>query len=420
MSSTRHEFTYVKLPICVQLFFGDAATQNFPFHVDVGPLSRFSISRSDMFGGRIGPRETAHRETPRSGRGHLSGKQSKCHAGLGDDAARIPAGLGGSTDRELHDGRVRRWNAQYPGECLSTENTPEHLSTDGPVCLRTIEQFSSDCSGGPASQRMRTVYPDKYTVLSRCDLGWNYIIDPSSRGGGCVVWPLKSDTCSSCACPFCLRDTGGVWGSTGSGNVTWLDMHPAISPVTGAPVTVWRALQANGNIVEHAVSAAGLPVTQSVSSPSYLTVATHFDSFTLSVPLGTFDVPAICANATRRLHAANASHDAARSRAALRVGPAADVSVAADQARPPPPLGVRFRASVTTNIAQPGYEGGNVLTVVHADCSRGPRKQRMHTTYGNFHTVSLHAHHLCTPLACTPPMATSALRVSRSHLLAAT
>ena len=267
---------------------------------------------------------------------------------------------------------------------------------------------------------MRTVYPDKYTVLSRCDLGRNYIIDPSSRGGGCVVWPLKSDTCSSCACPFCLRDTGGVWGSTGSGNVTWLDMHPAISPVTGAPVTVWRALQANGNIVEHAVSAAGLPVTQSVTSPSYLTVATHFDSFTLSVPLGTFDVPAICANATRRLHAANASHDAARSRAALRVGPAADVSVAADQARPPPPLGVRFRASVTTNIAQPGYEGGNVLTVVHADCSRGPRKQRMHTTYGNFHTVSLHAHHLCTPLACTPPMATSALRVSRSHLLAAT
>ena len=267
---------------------------------------------------------------------------------------------------------------------------------------------------------MRTVYPDKYTVLSRCDLGRNYIIDPSSRGGGCVVSPLKSDTCSSCACPFCLRDTGGVWGSTGSGNVTWLDMHPAISPVTGAPVTVWRALQANGNIVEHAVSAAGLPVTQIVSSPSYLTVATHFASFTLSVPLGTFDVPAICAMATRRQLAANASHDGARSRAALRVGPVADVSAAADQERPPPPLGVRFRASQTTNIAQPGYEGGNVLTVVHADCSRGPRMQRMHTTYGNFHTVSLHAHHLCTPLACTPPMATSTLRVCRSHLLAAT
>jgi hypothetical protein len=46
VSSTRHEFTYVKLPICDQLFFGDAATQNFPFHAEVGPLSRFSISGS--------------------------------------------------------------------------------------------------------------------------------------------------------------------------------------------------------------------------------------------------------------------------------------------------------------------------------------------------------------------------------------
>ena len=68
VSSTRHEFTYVKLPICVQLFFGDVATQNFPVHAEVGPLSRFSISRSE---------ETAFRESPRRGRGHLSGTTSQ-------------------------------------------------------------------------------------------------------------------------------------------------------------------------------------------------------------------------------------------------------------------------------------------------------------------------------------------------------
>ena len=40
MSSTRHEFTYVKLPICVQLFFGDAPPKT----------SRFTL-RSDHYGG---------------------------------------------------------------------------------------------------------------------------------------------------------------------------------------------------------------------------------------------------------------------------------------------------------------------------------------------------------------------------------
>jgi hypothetical protein len=72
-SSTRHEFTYVKLPICVQLFFGDAATQNFPFHAEVGPLSRFSISRSEEGSGHAKLRlAKLHRETPRRGRGKTS------------------------------------------------------------------------------------------------------------------------------------------------------------------------------------------------------------------------------------------------------------------------------------------------------------------------------------------------------------
>lgn len=38
--------------------------------------------------------------------------------------------------------------------------------------------FSSDCSAGPSQQRMKTIYPDGYTVLTLCDQGLNYIIDP--------------------------------------------------------------------------------------------------------------------------------------------------------------------------------------------------------------------------------------------------
>ena len=52
-----------------------------------------------------------------------------------------------------------------------------------------------------------------------------------------------------------------------------------------------------------------------------------------------------------------------------------------------PALPARFSAKLVSNISQPGYEGGNVLTVVRVDCSEGPARQRMHTTFGNFHSV---------------------------------
>ena len=81
--------------------------------------------------------------------------------------------------------------------------------------------FSSDCSAGPGSQKISTVYPDRYTVITRCDQGVSYVIDPSSRGGGCVLWPIMGDTCKYCACPFCVRDFRGGWGSAGPGEITW-------------------------------------------------------------------------------------------------------------------------------------------------------------------------------------------------------
>jgi hypothetical protein len=57
------------------------------------------------------------------------------------------------------------------------------------------------------------------------------------------------------------------------------------------------------------------------------------------------------------------------------------------QASPAPSLPLRLRATLIANFSQPGYAGGNVNTSFTADCSLGPSKQLISTTYGNFHTV---------------------------------
>ena len=43
-------------------------------------------------------------------------------------------------------------------------------------------QFYSDCSRGAALQRMKTVYPDTYTVITYCDLGYSYLLQPQGPG----------------------------------------------------------------------------------------------------------------------------------------------------------------------------------------------------------------------------------------------
>ena len=63
--------------------------------------------------------------------------------------------------------------------------------------------FYSDCSRGASLQRMKTVYPDTYTVITYCDRGWSYLLQPQGPGPHtCVVWPVAPGTCEVCACPF--------------------------------------------------------------------------------------------------------------------------------------------------------------------------------------------------------------------------
>jgi len=104
------------------------------------------------------------------------------------------------------------------------------------------------------------------------------------------IWPISAadDTCAVCACPFCLRDTEGVWGDAVGGAVEWSSGNePATSPLTGEPVLVWRGAQAgNGNAVtlEVAVNDQGQgggnpPVSLVVDSPQWLTIGTWFDAY---------------------------------------------------------------------------------------------------------------------------------------------
>ena len=161
--------------------------------------------------------------------------------------------------------------------------------------------FSSDCSAGAAAQRMKTVYPDQYTVLTLCDRGYSYVVDPDSRGGGCELWPVEDDTCATCACPFCVRDTAGAWGDAAGGAVAWSSGDEAgVSPFTGEPVRVWRGARPNGDAVELAVrdDAAAAPVSLSVDSDQWLTISTWFDAVNTTLPAGVWDVPDICANLT--------------------------------------------------------------------------------------------------------------------------
>lgn len=271
-------------------------------------------------------------------------------------------------------------------------------------------RFYSDCSQGPSLQRMKTVYPDNYTVLTYCDKGYQYTLGKNGfKAPACEVWPVYPGNCDVCSCPYCVRqDADGTWGSQGAGAVTWTSGHEAAtSPVTGESVLIWRGTQANGNLVEHSVAintTGNYPVTQYITSPDYLSIGTYFKHFADTFDPSVFDEPSICpalptehggrgaaepeAEALEEVHASRQlgteSHAATL---ASTPPPSARMASANASGDPAPALPLRLSAVLISNISQPGYEGGNVKTAFTADCSRGPQQQVISTTYGNFHTV---------------------------------
>jgi len=167
-----------------------------------------------------------------------------------------------------------------------------------------IVEFTGDCLT-PSTQRMLTVYGDFDTVLTRCDMGYEFIIDPPSRGGGCHPRVIGTDVdariCEACSCPFCVRDTNGSFshGEQYPSKTQWessVDMT-----IQGVNVKVWRgkAVSAVQNYALHtsiAYSAEdpSIPVFVNVSHPLWLQTAARIDNFSRVIDDSVFTIPSSC------------------------------------------------------------------------------------------------------------------------------
>lgn len=248
--------------------------------------------------------------------------------------------------------------------------------------------FHGDCHS-PASQSSKTVYPDGYTVLTLCAEATQFILSPGSRGGKCEAWSMQARErerlCrNACACPFCIRDTGGRWTTAEGGeiqDVTWEAGNVSgSSPISGEPVRVWRGVLVGDSLgIEYSVSLSGAPHSLRVDSPLWVSTSTSFAGFSTSTPADAFAVPSSCPPPHEPL-IANAPLDSPTPPA-----PTPDLLRPA-RVGAPPSFPAAFAAHLVVNISHPGYDGGNVLLDFAADCSAGPRRQMSRTTFGNFHT----------------------------------
>jgi NAD(P)H dehydrogenase (quinone) len=169
-----------------------------------------------------------------------------------------------------------------------------------------IVNFTGDCST-PSTQKMLTVYGDFDTVLTRCDLGYEFIIDPPSRGGKCHPRVIGKDVdrriCEACSCPFCVRDTNGSFthGEQFPSKTQWENVEDI--EIQGVGVRVWRgraisaredyALQTSiaYSSVDHST-----PLFVNVSHPLWLQSAARIDNFTRRINNSDFAIPPSCIN----------------------------------------------------------------------------------------------------------------------------
>jgi len=266
-----------------------------------------------------------------------------------------------------------------------------------------VTDFFGSCVS-PETQRMKTVYPDQYTVLTLCAERLQFIVSPDSRNGSCAVWGMANEQhaelCTLCSCPFCVRDTNGFWttkpnGMSSGEGIEWSSNSSETSPITGEPIQLWKGSQnLDGDTFDVTYAASeltGLPHTLAVNSPLWISAATYFASLTTTVPTDAFDVPAICPHASVQSKA---------SRPKLPPPPLPSQPPPPPQqqqqqrdewtpATVPPTFGDAFTSFLIVNISQPGYDGGNVFLNFTADCSGGAFAQKSKVTFGNFHTVLL-------------------------------
>jgi len=275
--------------------------------------------------------------------------------------------------------------------------THGNLTQPGFFAGDVLLQFAVDCTEGPAKQKMFTAYPDGYTVITRCDKGYQYIIQPASRGVTCSLMDLKPESCTQCGCPYCIQTTANKWpeevqwehvGDASTKTYSYLDDN---GKTFSALTRVWHGKQTVGDgsqklSLEFATSVDDdKPVSMIVKSSEWLSSTTWFENFTAAVHASDFE-PAAGVTCPAPPPVSTKEHSSPPG--ADRSWVMADAGSSSTPMMPPtfPP---KFKTSILVNISQPGYDGGNVFINFSQDCSNGPATQISHTTFGNFHNVLL-------------------------------
>lgn len=275
--------------------------------------------------------------------------------------------------------------------------THGNLTQPGFFAGDVLLNFAVDCTEGPAKQKTFTSYPDGYTVITRCDKGYQYIIQPASRGVTCSLMDLKPESCTQCGCPYCIQTTAKKWPE----EVQWEHVGDAYTKTfsylddNGRTFTeltrIWHGKQIAGDgsqklSLEFATSVHDdKPVSMVVNSSEWISSSTWFENFTAAVHASDFD-PAAGVTCPPPPPVSTKAHSSFPGPDRSRV-----VADARSSSTPviPPSFPPKFKTSLLVNISQAGYDGGNVFINFTQDCSNGAAKQISHTTFGNFHNVLL-------------------------------
>ena len=205
------------------------------------------------------------------------------------------------------------WGEQW------SATTSTNLTQVGYDAGLVVVNFTGECVNDARQQKMKSVYGDFYTVLTRCDLGYEFTIAPKSRGSNCLRRKIGVDVdariCAACACPFCVRDTNGSFavGTGGVVGVTAWD-SPYNSTRDGIAVVNYhgRAESAPGTsggktfdletVISYDAATGTVPMFVSISHPLWVSTAAKIEFFSNIVDDDAFDVPDKCPHASSTPH----------------------------------------------------------------------------------------------------------------------
>jgi NAD(P)H dehydrogenase (quinone) len=190
-----------------------------------------------------------------------------------------------------------------------TASVSANLTQVGYDAGLVIVNFTGQCGREPSRQKMKTVYGDFYTVLTRCDLGREFTISPQSRGGECtsrlIGRDIDSRICSACGCPFCVRDTNGSFthGEGYPSMTTWTSKER--TQIAGREVMLWQGTAMNAGSVSrghfsiktsiaYSANEESIPVFVNVSHPLWMQTSASIEDFRRDIDPQVFDIPSKC------------------------------------------------------------------------------------------------------------------------------